>query len=439
MLKRMLGGIVALVLIFQVGCSKEIAVVTGESSYQEKGVSITDKGNYFDVVLDYTAGLTRRQMGEAFGRAILKAVPNYEALIDSYIAENLSTYEYPYSLLRAEDVMPQMNEDYKEEIEGLADAFSGGKENVRGDNKISRDEIYLFNLFTDVVRGTQCCYLAVSGDRSSTGSTIAGRNLDWFGGQDNQLPIIQSIITMRYTDKKLCSVGYLGYIGILTGFNDDKVFAAIVDSQSGTPYSSLGIRSYALDLRFALESTNTMEDACEFMRDPSKLYGVNHIIGFSDPVKSVILENNFTGDGLDLKRVKRSVRTSESALNKGISWGIDNAVGTVNSFLLYGNHDNHKPNKYNTKRWQNMKRELLEKGEDVTAEELKDVISYKKGKSPGTFSDSGDLYNKMTVQMVVFEPESLSLEVFFRPRNIIDNPEVPVFEKIPVFWQEDGP
>ena len=69
----------------------------------------------------------------------------------------------------------------------------------------------------------------------------------------------------------------------------------------------------------------------------------------------------------------------------------------------------------------------------MTPEELKEVITYKKHAKPGTFSESGDLYNRMTIQTILMQPDNLSMEVFFQPRNTKEDPENPIFEKITLF------
>lgn len=433
MIKRFFAACLLFIHLLQPGCSSVISIpAAGDSSYEVDGVSITDKGNYFNVVLDFTGGLSHRQIGEAFAKGILQLVPDYEVLVDSYIAENLIRSEYKYAFFRMEDIKPQIDSEFAEEIDGMASVFSGGDNDLRSDKKVSKNEFYLFNLFTDVIRGTQCSYISVFGSRSETKKTITGRNLDWYGGSRNQLPRLQAVITFIYPDKKICSIGYMGYMGILTGFNDSKVFAGILDSGTNASYTSEGRRSYTLDLRYALENTKTMNDAAEFMGDPAKLYAYNHIIGFSDPDSSLILENNFSGNGADGNRVKRAIRKSGSKLNKNITWEISDAIAAVNSFVLFGNHNNHTPNKYNTKRWANIKTQLQNKGSVVSAGQMKEIVSFNHGK-PGNFSESGDIYNKMTLQMIVFQPDNLSLEVFFRPRGNRVNPVNPVFEKIAVF------
>ncbi len=423
----------AFVILLQTGCGKDVPVVMGTGSYRDNGVTITDRGSYYDVVLDFTGGLTHRQIGEALAKGILAVVPNYEFLIDSYVSENITKYEYPYALFRVEDIKPQIDKDYQDELEGMASVFSGGDRNLWKDDKISRDEVFLFNLFPDVIRNTQCSYVSVFGSRSSTGRNITARNLDWYSGSRNQLPLLNCVTTYKFEDKELCSIGFLGFMGVITGINDSKVFAGIMDSQTGQAYDSAGKRSYVFDLRHALEKTGTIPDAAGYLLDPLKHYAVNYIVVFSDPEEGAVLENNISGIGVGSQRTKRALRETDSKLNEGISWGIDDSIGCVNSFMLYGNHDNHTRNRYNTLRWNNMKTQLMAKGPEVTADELKEVITYKKHSRPGTFSESGDLYNRMTLQTILFQPYDLALEVFFHPRDTKNDPEKPAFEKILLF------
>lgn len=431
MVKKILGGCLILIMFFQTGCGRSLPAAAGKSIYREKGVSVVDKGNYFYATLDYTSGLTRLQMGKAFARGILQVVPDYRALIDSYIAETFKN-EYHNSFYWVENMKPQLDPDIRDEIDGMAAVLANSDEDMRQDGKLSKDEVYLFNLIPDISDNTQCCSVSVFGSRSATHHTITGRNLDWYGGSMNQLPRIQAVMNIKYPDKKLCSIGYLGFMGILTGFNDSKVFAAVQVSLANSIVSSIGKRSFPLDLRSALEGAKTLNDAAEFMGDTTKLYALDHLIVLSDPDETKVLENNLDGFGANGQRVRRSLRSADSRLNRKVSWGISDAIGCVNSFLLDGNYDNHTGNKYNTLRWKNMKEQLAAQGSAVSPDGIKKVISYDNG-SPGTFMDSGDLYNRMTLQMVLFQPDSLSLEVFFRPKNNVMNPDNPVFEKIPVF------
>ncbi|EPR12951.1 C45 family autoproteolytic acyltransferase/hydolase [Ruminiclostridium papyrosolvens] len=431
-MKKLLAGLLIILLVFQTACTQEISVKKGSPNYKGKGVTITDKGNYFDVALDFTKGLSHREIGKEFARGILSVVPDYETLVDSYIAENLFKSQYNETFWRVDDIKAQIDREYREEIEGMAEVFSGGDKNVRGDNKISKDEFFLFNLFLDVIRATQCSFVSVYGSQSATGKTITGRILDWYGGNKNQLPRIQAVITMKNSTGSICSIGYIGFMGIITGFNDRKIFAAVQESTSGAAYSSAGKRSYPLDLRHALENTANMEKTIEFMQDEKKQYAVNHLIVFSDPNESKVLENNFSGRGSGAGRLKRAVRTAESKLNKGVTWGIKDAVASVNSFILEGNTDNHTRTKYNTRRWKYIKEQFSGRESGFSLEDIKKIMTYTKG-SPRALLDTRYLYTKATLSMTVFQPDTLSLEVYFFPRNTLKVPDKPTFEKISVF------
>ena len=432
MSRKILVLYLAITLAFMTACSGMINVVYGYDEYIATGVRITNKGNYFDVVLDYTTGISPWKMGSNYARAILEMVPDYEELVDSYISQTITQYNYPYIAFRVEDIWPQVPENYRMEIEGMAEQFSGGDNDLRGDNKISKNEFMLFNLFPDVYRWTQCSFVSVFGDYSDTGKNITARNLDWYGGDSNQLPQMQAVITIKYPDRQICMIGYMGYFGVLTAFNDDKVYAAILDSSSGEPYDSTGRRSYPLDLRYALENNSTIEGVAEFMMSFERNYTFNHLVSLADPDKSVVLENNFSGLGADMSRVKRAIRYSDSQLNKNIEWGIDNSIAAVNSFVLLGNADNHTTESFNVGRWKTIRDQLQKKGETVTVEELKEVITYKEGKLK-PLSETSFPYNRLTIQSIVFEPDTFGLQVYFRPKDSIANPDIPIFESIKAF------
>lgn len=429
--KLMAVFVIVFQLLFICGCDEEIKVTKGPALYSEKGVEITDEGRYFNVVLDYTQGLNRKEMGEAYGRAILNMVPDYTKLLDSYLSESHNKIEYRYTMYDNEGLRTQIDEEYADELDGLSEVISKGASDERNDDKVSKNEIYLYNLMADTI-GTQCSFVSVYGERSSTGSTIAGRNLDWFGGSKNQISQFQAVVTYKYADREVVSIGYLGFMGIISGINDANSFAAILVSPTGEAYDSQGKRSYPLDLRKALETCRGIDSIADYMKDSKHYYALNHIIALSDENKSIVLENNFSGFGPNDMRVRRAVRTEDSKLNNGINWGIKNAVGSVNSFLLYGNYDNHTHESSNTDRWETMKKTLLSCGNTVTPEKLQSVITHINGEI-GAASESGCLYNRETTQMIIFQPKTRNLSVYFRPKNSEKNEESPQFVNVPIF------
>jgi len=391
-----------------------------------KGVVIKNMGSYFNVVIDLNSGKSHKEIGSLFGKAILKAVPDYEKLIDSYLKDMIVSNEiYMLFLSRAKSIENNMNRDYIDEIDGIASALSGS-EDILGDGKLSRNEAMLLNLIPDVARETQCCALSIYKKRSATKSTITGRILDWYSGSENQLAKVQSVITFENGNKSICSIGYLGYMGIISGFSDNKVFAAILDSANSEKYSEVGKRSYPFDIRYALENCNNLDGVGNFMISKGRQYSFSHLIFLSDPKKSKVVENN-VGSKEDSLRV---LRDDQTVLNNGISWGIPDSIATVNSFQSKGNLDNHTMNLANTMRWGSFKNELSKKGDIVTLGELKEIMSYYTGDKPNK-QVLGDLYNSDTQQIIVFEPKNCNLEVAFRPINNV-LPSKPDFIRIPV-------
>lgn len=412
----------------------------------ENAVQIIDCGNYYQVMMDYTTGISNYDMGVQLGKKILQAKPDYELLLDSYMDEmthflNLSSYSLYIN--RVHDIKPQMDQAYQDEIDGMASQFSGGEVNLVGDNKVSKDELYMIQLFSEVCRGTQCSGISVYGASSETGHPMTARILDWYGGDKHQFEQVQAVTTIIYSDKSTCLIngrktisliGYLGHLTLLTGFNCDGVFAGILDSGTGSQYSSTDKYSYTTDLRYALENSSTLNDVADYLTNPSRNYPFNYNVLLSDSQTSKVLENNFSGTGTNMQR---ALRSDISVLNPGITWGFTDAVATVNSFLMLGNHDNHTGNPSNMNRWESLKTQLQVYGDTVTSEELKQVASFDNDDGPGS-SSTGDIYNSRTQQIVLFQPENFHLEVAFAPQSGI-LPADPVFETVPILWYKNQP
>jgi hypothetical protein len=420
MRKKMLLAVFILLL----GCEySTLAADVQVSGKTADAVKVTNKGAYYDVVMDYGSGLPPRQMGQALGEKIKQTMPEYEALVDSYLLEITANKEEVYQefLRRANVIKAQIEPAFREEIEGLASKFSGGTVNARGDKKLSRDEVFLLNLIPDAARGSMCSTLAVFGARSETKKTMLERTLDWPDGSQHQAAKIQAVTTIRNGKKSVCLIGYLGFLGAITGFNDEGIFAGILDSSTGTPYAAEGKRSYPMDIRWALETKTTLNAVADVLKDPARKYTYNHLIVLADKDTAKVLENNMNG--------LRALRSDTSELNKGPGWGFSNAVGAVNAFMLKGNTENFHP--YDTPRWTSMKNELKAKGDVVTYKGLKEVASFcpsRQGPGPQT---RGDLYNSMTQQIILFQPADMSLEVFFCPKNG-PLPSVPTFLPVTV-------
>jgi hypothetical protein len=354
-------------------------------------------------------------MGELFAKKVLEEIPDYEKIVDSYLANFISSdREYNGIIARLAPFKLNLESIYKDEIEGFASKMSGGLRNIKGDGKLSLDELYLANFITDALRPTACSGVAVYGNRSITGKSLIGRVLDWNNGDENQFSKINAVIIYKNNKKSIASVGVLGHFGIISGINDDKIFAAILDSPTKAKYSNKNKRSYSFDIRYALENYDNMEKISRYLLDLKKEYSFNHLIFLGSSKEVFVLENNISGRGVDMKR---AIRKSNSKLNNNVSWGIKNAIAVVNSFVLKGNHDNHTVSPHNKKRWNSYKSGLLKlANKKVAMDDIKTILVNKKG----------EIYNEGTRQIMLFDTENLLLKVFFSQGNM----ETPTFRDI---------
>lgn len=404
--------LLASILFSLVGCGG--GGISGGGPSGSSHVTITNNGSHYEVVLNYD-NISHYNIGAEYGEKILQVFP-YPQWLDSYIAMKLDNAHYETFLTNVGKIKPQIDQDYRDEIHGLASKLCAATDNVKGDGKLSIDELYLLNLYADAVRQTQCAALAVFGPLSATGSAMVGRILDM------GFPEIQAVTTFRNGGQSICTIGYLGFMGVISGFNRNKIFAAILDSPTNQEYSAAGKHSYPFDLRHALENLTTIDGVANYMESPP--YAFPHLIFLADPTSGKVLENNTT-TGF------RQARTAASALGAAMTWGFPNAIGCVNSFLLAGNTNNTTTETYNTARWNSLKTELSAKGDTVTLDELKEIVSYDGADGGPMGGEDGDLYNVSTQQIILFEPDTLNLQVFFHPKDS-DLPSDPNFEDISV-------
>ncbi len=362
-----------------------------------EAVSIIDNGTHYAVTLDYASGLSPREMGEAYGEAILEAAPDFEADLDAYIAYLSILFDYDEGMRRVGELKDQLPADYREEIEGLGAAMSADVD-VPGDGLLSVNEVYALNLLSDIRRTCQCSGIGVFDTASGEGGPLVARLLDWDGG--GLLSRVHAVVTIRRDAGSVCLIGYLGHLGAITAINDDGVFAGVLDSPTGRPYEVEGRRSYVLDLRYALESHDSLDGVAAYLADDSRSYCYNHDVLLADADEVAVLENNFSGWG---DNMHRALRYDDSALNPGVEWNHDDVVAVVNSFVLKGNHDNHTDAPWNTARWRYFSQAVDEYGPTIDRLELKSIAT-------------GDVYNPGNCQhLTVFEPQTLELEVMFKP------------------------
>ncbi len=404
-------------------------------------VSIINCQNYYRVILDFTKCSNHHIVGYIYGKKILKAVPDFEEILDSYMNNIIEGNKliYKVMLVRSRNIRAKVNPIYLAEIKGIAEAFNH-KANRIGDKKITSDELIALNLIPDIARLTQCSAFAAYDGKTQDHKMLVGRNLDWPCGNNYELAKIQAVITFKYPKYTITSIGILSYQGAISMFNNNGVFAAILDSPNLYKYSSLKKYSYPFDLRTALEKNTKAQSTAEYMLAKNRKYSVGHLILIADKNIAGIVENN-------TKKLRnkdtRVFRTNESDLHDGMEWSNKDTIACVNCFASSNNQDNRKNylTSYNllinrkkhliddnSKRWVNLNNLLNKSNTILDIKDIENILSYYHDNKPN-YSASGDIYNKFTFQSIVFCPNDLSLKVFFHPKDN-DIPLKPIFENI---------
>jgi hypothetical protein len=368
---------------------------------------------YHEITLDYTTGSpTRYNMGRSYGLQTVALVPDFERIFDWYIYLASSMVPYQTMIDRALAIKNQLPAEYQQEIDGLASVCTG-TENKLLDGKLTADEVYLLQVLPDVWISAQCSSVAVFGATSATGNTIIGRNLEWFGGlPHNYLSRLQAVVTVKnVSGRHVCLIGYLGFLGCITGFNNDGLFGAIQVSSGDTSlYDATDKGSYNMILRYVLETRDTVVNAGNYLTSDTREFAAGHLLVFADPGEAQVFEYDPAG--------LRGMRAWNTHGLRDTWVDHDYTIGAVNSNLLSTLYNNHTGN--NVSRWNSMRTQLQSKLDDtstpdkVTVDEVKRVITYYQGTRPGAVD--GDLYRNYIQQTIIYQPATPnSVEVHFHP------------------------
>ncbi len=408
---------------FLVSCS------TSKVLFEKENVIIIDNKSHYKIIVDYNNTSDFKRTGELLGEGCLEVLPDYEFLLDSYLADIFPGRNYKKYIKEAQILKESLHSKYLLELEGFSSNFSL-TENIPDDGKLSLDEILLFNFTAELLpRGVGCSFVGINKELSDTGDTQLSRNLEWAPGDDFQLSKFNAITQIKNPGIDIVSIGYVGYLGVSTGLNDKKVFVGILDSIMYRSLQSKGKTPYVFQLREALESAESIEDIVRSMGGETA-YKVNHNIAISDPNRSVILEN-YTRGKLD-GGLKSSVRTKDSQLNPGIEWDIPDSIVAVNAFLLDGNPDNYSKNPHNYIRFNSMASYLEQKKGKVGIKDLKKIsttVNYNESRG-----NEGSIYlGEGTMQIVLLRPETSEAKIYFRPKNSKKWIKKPKFEDILLF------
>lgn len=151
--------------------------------------------------------------------------------------------------------------EYLAEMHGVADGSS-----------VPYADILLFNVFDDLLYVHGCSSLGLE-QGPAAGEWIHARNLDYLL---HQLARFKTVLVYDTPGRTYLSVGFPGYIGVLTGFNDRGVSLSAHTSISAD--NAVGVPTGFLYRRI-MEEAGTLDQAVAILRAGPRTIGNNLLLG----------------------------------------------------------------------------------------------------------------------------------------------------------------
>lgn len=348
-----------------------------EILYQVKSedglVCIDQYEHYYEVTLDLEAG-SHAQVAKDYMEAIAEIEPDYESMMESYLYEMMNdiTPEFhEYSILEeyADKLLNNMNSDYLEEINAVAEFSQVEEEGFVQDKKLSKYEMICLMLMSDLLRPTQCSGCAVYGGKSSTGGMLTAKVSECDLGREYQMLRTQAIVHFKNDSKSFTAITHLGVLNATNILTDDGVFIGGLDSSIYQPFCMDDDKiSFTYDLRYAAENFSSTSETSKYIVGNGKKYTYSNNVLVTDASTACVVENCTSKDtGLC------AIRTAESKLMDGLLWENEDSLCVVNGFALEGNFDNITPNVYDSEKWGKFNIGL-QSFDSVTVQNLKDMV-----------------------------------------------------------------
>jgi len=280
-----------------------------------------------------TDGLTPAQLGARLGEEAKAAIPDLEASWDSALASMLEPAHVPRLL--AERVAPLRAEGIDDATRAEVTGFAGTLDLVGrthlGDGHLSLDEFWLMQFLPDLAPLAAGSALAVHGRGAHDAPSLLGRNLDLPTAEP--LRHLQTITRWQGPRRTLVSPGLAGFLGVLNGFNEHGLSAALLAAPGSTggraaaPGAAMregqGERAIAFAVRQALASRDDPVGAAQLLRRAA--YFGSHSVLLADASQAMVLELPAGGPAV--------LRRADSATRPEMSWGQPGGLAAVNCLV----------------------------------------------------------------------------------------------------------
>ena len=419
--------------------TKEAREYTDEGTIEEPKVTYTsDDGlcvikvmpSYYDITLDYEKG-DRASVGRAYGNLLREKIPEYTTEMEPYIFENIrcaynGEFDPEAVEKRVETLFSSMRQEYQEELAAYAEAISNGVHGIEENNILSYEEAILMQMIPDALRPTCCSALSLWGSKTETGDRISLRNLEWNLGSENQMGMINAVTHMKNGSCSLTAISVLGLLDIISGINDDGVFAAILDvgSVQAAPYIYEGKKCYTMELRFALEEYSTARELGEFMIAESGDFTWCNNIFITDKNDSFCAED-CVSQVAETGKGKSVLRDNNTPLLDGLTWDSPDSLCIVNSFASEGNQDSFTGVRSNIVRFAKYN-EWVKALDKFSPKDVKDLITQEVVDQYAV----SNCHGSGSAQLILVDYHTGSVQVAFTgPEGVVDKPDFVEVEK----------
>jgi hypothetical protein len=338
-------------------------------------------------------------IGTTLGKAFKKQFPEIEKIYDTYLASFIDQRQFnEWVQERVKVIKPNIDPAYRDEINAIASTWGISSQDQLGDGFLSENEFWVIQLIPDIGRQTNCSGFGVWGKFSALNSPIVGRNMDWYTNEG--LRSLQAITVYQYENTTVVNIGFAGYLGVVSGFNNEGLFVAHLDSPIGKPYPEppIGDDAIVFDLRKVLETQNRISAAARELS--RQQYGFSHNILMADTKDVQVLEQP--------QGLQAHLRTNTSPLRIEMSWGKVNQIAVVNCFTLRSSPAN-CIRSVDTYRWHRFK--TLAQFNPSNQAQVKDVSKI----MFDTANPHQEIFNQKTVQSMVFTPKEKKLYLYTVP------------------------
>lgn len=410
------------------GSKLSVCEETIESYISDDGLcEINVKPSYYEVNLDWESG-SHYDVGKAYGSLLKECVGEQEAILESYIYENIHmafpnmTSDYSIISSRVEALASKLPSEYLDEIRGLSDGFNNGSEGMVEDGKMSYEELLLAQIIPDVLRDTACFGLSVWGDKSDSGNKYTARVLEWQIGSSRQLLDIAAVFNMKNGDKSYTMVGFLGILVAHTGVNDNGVMMGELDvGVVGEAYEYEGKESYIYAIRYCLENFDDADACAGYLMDRAGKFAYNPNILITDKDHSYCVElisNEKAG--------KPVIRDENTPLIQGYEWHNSDSLCIINGYVSEGTKTALSYASGNYLRWKKMDSWLMDI-DKVSLADMKELLtrdsvvnSVEEGIG-GKNRDVSPVYNDYNIHIAIYDYETGKLHVAFPRTDGIEN------------------